>query len=532
LLATCLACGTPPAGAQTPAITPDANPQGAPAVPGTPQASSQPLAVPSDASQARRQTSAITPTIAAELTFTNNVDLAPSGQRVSDWVLQLTPGVAINERGAHSRLEGNIAIPVLLYARTSENNYVAPDVNLRGTFEAVERFLFIDATVNVSQQFQNALGPQPQNLANATDNRYTAQSYTISPYIKGDAPNRIDYELRQSSIWSNANVTTFSGSSRSFTNDVTGHVAQAPAPVGWSLEYSRSDVKFEQQQSETMEISRLRGVYQPDPTWQVLAIAGYEDNRFIASREHGPVYGIGGLWRPTDRTRMDGTWEHRFFGSSYHVTFDHRTPLTVWSFRASRDISTYPQQLAALAAGSNVSTLLNNLFLSRIQDPLQRGALVDQFIRERGLPSELTSPLTLYSQRVTLLESETATAGLIGARNSVFFTAYRSRDEPLETFEGVSFNTFAPTTQVGANIVWNHRATANANLETSIAWWRTREETLEHATSNQYWVQSILSVPLTVLTSVHAGARYQYFRADTGNVNEFAVFVGINHLFH
>src|SRR5256885_8084943 len=35
--------------------------------------------------------------------------------------------------------------------------------------------------------------------------------------------------------------------------------------------------------------------------------------------------------------------EHRFFGPSYNVAVENRTPLSVWSLTASRTITTYPR---------------------------------------------------------------------------------------------------------------------------------------------------------------------------------------------
>src|SRR5215469_4005828 len=76
-------------------------------------------------------------------TLTNNVNLSPSDSRQGDLVTQLTPGFTVHERSAHTRLDGSVAIPILLYARTgSENNTVYGEVNLTGTLEAIDKFFF------------------------------------------------------------------------------------------------------------------------------------------------------------------------------------------------------------------------------------------------------------------------------------------------------------------------------------------------------------------------------------------------------
>jgi uncharacterized protein (PEP-CTERM system associated) len=333
---------------------------------------------------AHAQTWRVVPAFSFESTLTDNVDLAPSGRK-ADWINQFTPSVRFSEIGAHTKLTGAVALPMFLYARTSENNYIAPEVNIAGTLEAIERFFFVDTTVNVSQQYLSPFGTRPTTLSNASANRYTAQSYSVSPYLKGIAANDLSYELRQRSIWSDATgVSAGSNGNRAYTSEVTGYLAKSPRPGGWAFDFSRSDIEFPDRNSESTQIARAHATYGPDPSLQLSATAGYEENHFFLTRERGTTYGAGVVWHPTDRTNLDASWEHRFFGTSYHVAFDHHTPLSVWSVRASRDTSSYPQQLATLTPGTDVGILLNSLFASRITDPAQRQVLVDQLIRDRG----------------------------------------------------------------------------------------------------------------------------------------------------
>ena len=273
------------------------------------------------------------PSLAAQLTYTTNADLT-SEQR-SDWVLQVTPTLAVNERSAHTSLSGTISAPILLYARTSENNEVQPVINLSGTAELYPRVLFVDAAAQVSRQYFSPFGPRPTSLANATNNGYTAQSYTVAPYTKGTTADGLTYELRDTNIWSDATnstaITTEGEGSRAYTNEIAGNLTRPPRPLGWGLEYDRQDIRFSRQDPFVTETARARGLWQPDPQWQLSASVGYEDERYPLTHFSGVIYGIGGKWRPTERTSVDADWEHRFFGASYHVNFDHRTPLTLWS---------------------------------------------------------------------------------------------------------------------------------------------------------------------------------------------------------
>jgi uncharacterized protein (PEP-CTERM system associated) len=492
---------------------------------------------------AHAQTWQLVPALSLESTFTNNVNLLPSEQRESDWVNQITPTVKFTEKSAHTKLSGSISLPAILYARTSENNYLAPEANVTGTVEAVEKFFFIDASANVSQQALSPFGPRSSSLANATQNRYTAQVYSISPYIQGTGPGDTHYYLRQQSLWSDAaGAAVETTSNRIFTSIVDGHVTRDPRPFGWTVEYNRSDNKFQDSSvaggSESTQIARVRALYQADYSVQLSAILGYEDNRFFLTHERGAVYGAGIVWTPTDRTSLNATAEHRFFGTSYHVAFSHRMPLSVWSVEASRDITNYPQQIATLPGGQNVTALLNALYSGRVPDPTQRQMLVDQLIHDRGLPSQLAGPVPIFAGQVTLVESFTGTFGILGARNSVFLTAFRTRNEPVESIEP----TLAPllqqlsnTTQTGLNVVWTHQLEPNLSLVTNAGLSHATENTGEGGSSRLYSLNAILSRQLTVLTTGYAGVRYQNSSADRSvglDYQEFAVFLGFTHTFH
>jgi uncharacterized protein (PEP-CTERM system associated) len=65
---------------------------------------------------AQGQTWRIEPSISAQETVTNNVDLLPNDTRQSDWITQLTPGLHITEKGVRTRLNALFSLPVLLYA--------------------------------------------------------------------------------------------------------------------------------------------------------------------------------------------------------------------------------------------------------------------------------------------------------------------------------------------------------------------------------------------------------------------------------
>ena len=473
----------------------------------------------------------IEPSITVEETLTNNVNLDPNSTRRGDLVSQLTPAFTITEKGAHTTFAGSVGLPILLYVRTgSENNSVQPQVNLAGNWEIVDRFFFVDAVATVNQQYLSPFGPQSQSLANATANRYTAQTYRVTPSIRSETGD-YRYRLRDDNIWTKGNSNLTTGA---YTNDLAGTFERDPRPLGWAVDIDRSVTKFQDQQKQVLSLARARGLYQIDPQVQLSISGGYEHNDLLLENKNDPIYGLGIRWRPTERSNAEATWEHRFFGASYNVTFENRTPLSVWNVVASRNITTYPQQLASLPPGIDVATALNQIFLARIPDAAQRQTVVNQLILDRGLPSFLGSSINIYTQQVTLQESLVATAGILGARSNLFFTAYRLQQQPI-TGSGnptPDLAGFVNNTQVGANVAWSHSLTPLVTLTASVEAARTVDN-MGPGVNRTGAIRAGMASPLAPFTTLYGGIRYQISRSNVSfDYDEAAIFVGLSHRFH
>ncbi len=485
--------------------------------------------------QTQQRPLALVPTISLEETLTDNVNLKPAATRRGDLVTQIIPGLQITENGARTKLNGTITVPILLYARTgSENNRAVPQINLLGKVEAIDRLLFVDGAVYVTQEYFTPFGSRSASLVNNPDNAYIAQNYRVSPYLKGVTPGGLSYELRDNNIWSNLSSTPISVNN-SYTNEIVANLTRQPLPLGWALDYNRSDVKFKGQEPQITELGRSRVLYRADPAIELSASLGYEHNRYPFAEYNDFIYGAGARWRPTERTNVDATWEHRFFGSSYRLVFDHRTPLSIWTIDASRNVTSYPQVLAQIPAGGIVPLLLDFLFTSRIPDPVQRQQFVLAFMQDRGLPLVLTSPFNLYTQQIYLEERASATAGLIGVRNTLFVTGYRARVQPIIA-SGSSLPPIIEllnnNTQVGAGLVWTYNLTAVSTLAASVDYVHTTANPPLSGKTDQGSLRIVVTTPMSANTSVYAGARFQSLHSDfSDSSRELAGYAGITHTF-
>ena len=69
---------------------------------------------------------------------------------------------------------------------------------------------------------------------------------------------------------------------------------------------------------------------------------------------------------------------------------NHRSPFWALGFNASRDATTFTQQVLAVPAGGNVAAVVDAAFATRITDPVQRAAAVDAVSQTAG-PSQPAS---------------------------------------------------------------------------------------------------------------------------------------------
>ena len=291
-------------------------------------------------------------------TYTSNANYSVRELAQGDFVTSFTGALQIDGEGARLKVNGSIGGTVTLYAGQTENNSFAPQVNLSGTLEAIEKFAYLDARANVSQTFISPFGAQPANLVNATQNRYTQQTYELSPYIQGRLGSTdVTYQVRDDNYWTVASNygNSSSGVPNTYANALSASLNSAAKQGSWSLTYDRlyydnglanatnnPDVVDVGAGATTTQIARLIVTYQIDPFLQIAPRIGYEKDDFPLRSTSDVVYGIGGQWNPGDRTQVGGFWEHRFFGD--FVPAQYQSPAA--QGRAQRELLARSFQLS------------------------------------------------------------------------------------------------------------------------------------------------------------------------------------------
>jgi uncharacterized protein (PEP-CTERM system associated) len=411
-------------------------------------------------------------------------------------VTSVSAGLNINGEGGGKRLRlsGSIGAAQQLYIGQPLDNSFSPNVNLVAKLEAIENFAFVDAQASITPTFVSPFGAQPANLVNATQNRYTQQTYSVSPYIRGVfGSSNVSYQLRDDNYWTVA--TSFGNSSavvpNTYVNNLSASMSSPVNPWGWTLSFSRSyydnglvtgsgiaNDNAITDTSTTYYNLLATLPYQIDPQLQLSLRAGYQSYKFAAPSLQEGSYGIGAQWSPTDRTQVGGFWDHTFFGASYSAQISHRLPNAALSANFSRGLSSFPQLALAIPAGATVSQFVDAAFTTRIPDPAERATAIEQFLARAGLPPTLASPVNFYATTLNLQQSATVQLVLIGTLNSVTFSLFNLITENISRTGEVLPPALQfgqnNNTQTGGGISFSHRLSGSTNLGASATYSKTK----------------------------------------------------------
>jgi uncharacterized protein (PEP-CTERM system associated) len=490
-----------------------------------------------------------TTTASASVTGTYN-HYTGQAQPNDDFVTSLGAGVTFDGEGARLRLKGIVAATEQLYSGQNTTNSFAPYVNITGHLEAIEKFFFVDAAAYVTQTFISPFGPQPGNITTPTNNRYTSESYSVSPYIEGRLGSYVTYLVRDDNAWTTS--TSYGGSSlktpTTYWNNLDARASYSPpGRLGWQLEYSAQYYDpGVPMGTYIVQLARAIGTYHVDPQLDVSARIGYEKDRFpqvttLGNSPQGSIYGVGVHWRPTDRTDLSGFWEEHYYGSDYSWELTHRLPNVALRANFTRGLTSYPQLALLIPAGVDVAQFLDLAFTTRIPDPAARQQAIAQFLAQAGLPPTLSSPLNVYAQTLTLQNTATFYAVWVGGLNSVGFSLFRvestaisGQGSPLPP----PFQFGSDYTQSGVGVSYSRRLSALANLVANVTYSRTTPHTTDDSvssfSSNNFNATVALTKRFTPKTNCEVGISYFVFEtpgSGIGRQNTFSIFGMLSHTF-
>lgn len=481
----------------------------------------------------------VSPSIRVQETYTNNVGLDESGDEEWDLITEVSPGVFVRSEGDRLNMSLDYRLSGLFYLQDQDRNRTDHRFNGKATYEAMRDFFFVDVGGTVTQQFESPFGAVADDSTSDTNNRYTASSYYVAPYIRGRVLGDSTYLVRNNNIWTTAGQSSVL--SDAYTNQWTGRFATPIRTFGLGLTYDRTTTEYDNSPQElTTEVARAIGYWRIDPQFILNARAGYEKVESLFSERSENIYGGGFQWFPTPRTSLEAFGEHRVFGTGYLLSLQHRQPLATYRLRVSRDLSTYPQNLFTLQEGSTVDLLMNlpQFVDAAPNDLVLREQLVKAYIQLTGLPDSINTAVPFYSQQIQVHTRQEASVALTGVRNTVVFSVYRAESENFsdDDEEAAQLDTLfgRRVEQRGAIVSWTHRLTGRTRTNLSLNRTHVKEEEPFSRKSVRHALRATVNTAIGPKTNAYVGARYVIFDGDEGSFHDYreaAVFAGFTHRF-
>ena len=318
--------------------------------------------------------------------------------RKADWVNQFTPALRFAGKSAHTRSRGQYLAADICSTRgrrrTITSRRRSPSA---GNVEAHREVPFHRRCRPTFRSSTSRRSARCRTTSRTPPTTGTRRSPTaLSPYIRGLLP-------QQSSTTSCATATSGRSAMASAARAAMlvrqstrrGHITRQATPLGWSLSIRPVRAASSQNQPSETTADRARAVRSIGPTRR----SSFPPTRRLRKQRSAARRGEGvdlRRWRhlasdrPNERRREAGST-----GSSARRTtslFDHRTPLSVWSIQCvarHHELSAAACEPAGRRQRSRTAEFAAAVEGSRCR---AAPALVDQIIRERGLPATLTAP--------------------------------------------------------------------------------------------------------------------------------------------
>jgi len=404
----------------------------------------------------------IVPTLSLGETYTDNLTLAPSGSKQSDWVTQVIPGVVISGSGTGLRFDARYAPEITYYARGEADNKVYQRGDAFGRVELIDKLFFFDAGASVGQYNISVAESLTTSNVNVTGNRARVGTFFASPYLLHDFGTVARAEARYVNSWTDSNDPTSSQDSTADAINLRLASGSAYRVLSGDFSYRKATVDYDSEPDFDSEITLANARRLITPTLGLLGQVGYEDYKNGTQQADGSRWGVGFDWTPSPRTYLAATAGHRFFGGAYYADFRHRTRIANWSASYTQDVTTSRTEFFSPAI-SSTSGYLNQLYSSSITDPTTRRAAVDSIMSERGLAPNIGAPVNFFSTQPFLMKRLQASAAGQGVRNIIvgnIFTESRSVVPGFAQPSTGDLSVSSKIEQIGTSVLWNLQVSA------------------------------------------------------------------------
>jgi len=470
----------------------------------------------------------ITPKLTVVETLTNNARTSaanPSGDLIS----VITPGISIDGKGARASLRLDYGLSGIFQIRDSSANRHQNSLNALGKLEAIEDWLFVDATGTITQQYLNPVGAVSPSNTSVNSNQTETSFFSVSPYVKGRLLSFADYLFRyRASFTSSKSNAAADLRNSEWSARVNG--ATPWSAFTWSVDAANleNDYSFGKDYRSTNFGGDL--IYHFSPEWQFLLSAGQESNNYASiNTQTKNTTGYGFVWKPGSLTELSAKKSKRFFGDGYDVSFKHRLPRSQITYRASKDVSFLPSGVGNTSLGTNYDLLYAIVAaMNPGASPNAIKSQVENFLITNGIPADGAVVVGSLSNSPHLNKSQELSMAFLGTRNTVTITATETERSPFSS----AVDQLLPnrTRQRGLGFVWAHHLTGLTSLSLAVNHQQAKSfgATLQETTTDGAYL--FLTTRISPKTQGNIGVRRVVSDGAT-HYSESALTGGFSHSF-
>lgn len=443
------------------------------------------------------QTTVVSPTLNASLTWTDNAGSSGIGgfggiggggfgggrRGGEDFILELSPGVSMSRDSG--RLSGTLSASFrnLMYASNSDSNTSFLALTGAGQYEAVKDMFFIDADASISRSNLSVFSTRGPNDSLDVNSNNETRVFSLSPRFKFRIGDNTQGQLLYRYRWTDSGNTGLANQSAGQWSAQISNT-QITGIFGLGLDYQRTEGNYGNTSGfggggigsgsgsglsggKSQEITRATLYAKVTPEFRLRGIVGRESNDYGTRGKQSTVVTGGGFdWNPTERTTIAGTVERRIFGRGYNLSAQHRFARTAVFATFSRDIRS---SLDLIAGGG----LLDPTFLALYNNPFFVQLIPDPIARRDWLLGQLRLG-SAYALTNAYYVSRSASGGFTYSlpRGVLSLTLSHTDNSRLGSADQLStiddFRNFNAVKSKSASLSYSHSLTPTTSLNTSL----------------------------------------------------------------
>jgi len=463
----------------------------------------------------------IEPTLLVRSVASDDARLDGSGKK--DISYELVPSLALRSRGPRHHLDAKVGVDHVAYTKDAYPKRTDPLVDVSLNTVLVPNALSLDTAATAERRASTPFGSQDANTD--VNQQVRTQTWRLSPSFQVAPREGVRASVRSDNTWIRRfgeGVNALGGNvDKVYSRNTLAKLEREPRPLGVGLELSDQAVDYNDQSDALRLQDALLSVgYAVDPQFTVYLLGGRERSRFSSVPNGSPTThtdsdtGLRVRWAPLERSTLTAEARKRFFGNSYKVQWDHRSPFLGLRLAAAREPLIAPDSLRFTG---DIRGQFDAIFQSRGFDPAQREALVRSALIAYGLPDSINSPANVYVNRAQLASTANAEVALMGRRTTLVLSAYTRKQEQLhlEGEPAVSVFDQGDLKQTGAQSALSFRLTPRVSLDAAYRYDRTQGVGLTNASQLTKERVTTVGTGLALSPRTRVGLALQYQELDT-----------------